>query len=174
MTIHPPDTETEVRFYGCEFYCLSNFSAFQLVHRGGLTFMTSEHAYHWEKFNRNGEDLSERAGRTLGMIRNALMNAISAHEALLIARRHEYEYRRSDWFDVRMNVMREIVVEKVMQHEYVMRKLMQTGDRQIIEDSWRDAFWGIGPEGTGHNHLGKLWMEIREELRRNPKKSLAI
>jgi ribA/ribD-fused uncharacterized protein len=165
MGIHAPDTEHEVRFYGCDFYCLSNFAAFNLVH-GGITFMTSEHAYHWEKFNRELEaDLTERARRTLTMIREAIMVAPSAHEALMIARRHETEYRRNDWLDVRVNVMRAILFEKVQQHEYVMRKLMQTGYRKIVEDSWRDAFWGIGPNGDGQNVLGELWMQIRADLR---------
>jgi hypothetical protein len=39
------------------------------------------------------------------------------------------------------------------------------GDRELIEDSWRDDFWGWGPHRNGKNMLGKLWMEIRSELR---------
>ena len=61
--------------------------------------------------------------------------------------------------------MRQILRAKVAQHEYVKRKLLETGDRILIEDSWRDGWWGIGPGKDGKNMLGKLWMEIRAELR---------
>ena len=60
--------------------------------------------------------------------------------------------------------MKDILKAKVFQHSYVRRKLVQTGDRELIEDSWRDSFWGWGPDKDGQNHLGKLWMEVREEL----------
>ena len=46
------------------------------------------------------------------------------------------------------------------------RKLLATGDRELIENSWRDNFWGWGPNRDGKNQLGKLWMEIRSELAR--------
>jgi predicted NAD-dependent protein-ADP-ribosyltransferase YbiA (DUF1768 family) len=62
--------------------------------------------------------------------------------------------------------MRDIIRAKVNQHEYVKRKLMATGQRVLIENSWRDNFWGWGPNKDGQNMLGKLWMEIRAELRK--------
>ena len=42
-----------------------------------------------------------------------------------------------------------------------------TGDRTLIENSWRDDFWGWGPNRDGQNMLGKLWMEVRAELTPN-------
>ena len=45
------------------------------------------------------------------------------------------------------------------------RKLLATGDRTLIENSWRDDFWGWGPNRDGQNMLGRLWMEVRAELR---------
>jgi hypothetical protein len=65
---------------------------------------------------------------------------------------------------VKVDVMRDILRAKVAQHEYVRRKLLATGDRELIEDSWRDDFWGWGPNRDGQNMLGKLWMEVRAEL----------
>lgn len=35
---------------------------------------------------------------------------------------------------------------------------------KLIEDSWRDSYWGWGPNKDGNNHLGKLWMEVRKEV----------
>jgi hypothetical protein len=61
--------------------------------------------------------------------------------------------------------MRCILCAKVEQHEYVRRKLLATGDRELVEDSWRDDFWGWGPTRQGQNMMGKLWMQIRHQLR---------
>jgi ribA/ribD-fused uncharacterized protein len=76
-------------------------------------------------------------------------------------------FRRSDWNGVKVDIMRDILRAKVKQHEYVYRKLLATGERELVEDSWRDTFWGWGPEKNGQNMLGKLWMEIRAEIRKN-------
>lgn len=148
---HGLDTDTQVLFYERDFYPLSNFSAFRLTWKG-LDFDTSEHAYHWEKFTHRPE------------IQAAIGAAESAHQAFKTAE-HWKHYRRPDWDAVKVDIMREILRAKVAQHEYVRRKLLATGERELIEDSWRDSFWGWGPNRDGLNQLGKLWMEIRAELR---------
>lgn len=147
------DTDTQVFFYEQEFYVLSNFSAFALEWEGRL-FSTSEAAYHWEKF----------PGASQWSLRYSILNARSAHAAFQIAQDFK-DQRRPDWNDVKVRIMREILRAKVRQHPYVLQKLMQTGNRELIEDSWRDSEWGWGPNKDGKNLLGKLWMEIREELR---------
>jgi len=48
---------------------------------------------------------------------------------------------------------------------YVKKKLIESGDKELIEDSWRDSYWGWGPNKDGENHLGKLWMEVRDEFK---------
>ena len=46
-------------------------------------------------------------------------------------------------------------------------KLLSTGDRYLVEgNSWGDVYWGVCG-GKGINMLGKLLMQIREELRSN-------
>lgn len=159
MELHGLDTETHVFFYEQDFYVLSNFSAFNLEWEG-LTFPTSEHAYHWEKFACEEMDLP--GGRS--DIAYFVMTAPSAHEAFKIAERNKAK-RRSDWDEVKVGVMRRILHAKADQHEYVRRKLLATGDRALVENSWRDDFWGWGADGCGQNMLGKLWMEVRAELR---------
>ncbi len=57
-----------------------------------------------------------------------------------------------------------IISAKVAQHKYVYKKLLETGNREIIEDSWRDDYWGWGPNKDGKNMLGKLWMKLRYKL----------
>lgn len=159
---HGLDTDSQVFFYEQDFYPLSNFSAFTQQWQG-LRFDTSEHVYHWEKFallvGSTPHQLTIRQA-----IRKAIHGAISAHEAFKIAERNRY-YRRPDWDEVKVGIMREILRAKIQQHEYVRRKLLATGNRELIENSWRDSFWGWGPDRNGQNQLGKLWMELRAELR---------
>lgn len=152
------DTPTRVRFYEHDFYVLSNFSAFNL-RWSGHNFPTSEHAYHWEKFTLGQRDLNSGV-----YIRDAILDAPSAHEAFKLAEAWR-GYRRKDWDAVKVGIMRDILRRKAEQHEYVRRKLLATGDRELVEDSWRDDFWGWGPNRDGQNMLGRLWMEIRAELR---------
>lgn len=155
-----PDNDRQVFFYEQDFYVLSNFSAFSLRWAGDI-FPTSEHVYHWEKFRHAVYDPFELQALA---IRNEIKVAPSAHEAFKIAERNKL-LRRSNWDYIKVNVMRNILIKKVEQHEYVRRKLLATGDRELIEDSWRDDFWGWGPNRDGKNMLGKLWMEVRAELR---------
>ena len=145
------DTDTQVFFYEQDFYVLSNFSAFTLQWKG-LRFDTSEAAYHWEKFPFNPS------------VAYKIIEAPSAHEAFKIAAEFKH-LRRFNWDEVKVDIMRDILRAKVDQHEYVRRKLLATGDREIVEDSWRDGYWGWGVNKDGLNMLGKLWMEIRNELR---------
>lgn len=153
------DTDSRVFFYEQDHYYLSNFSAFRirlLVDDGfggemRCSFDTSEAAYHWFKFPGEPE--------VQAMIRAAQ----SAHDAFKLAERYR-DRRHKDWDAVKVETMREILLAKVEQHEYVYRKLLSTSGRELIENSWRDDFWGWGPHRDGKNMLGKLWMEIRAEL----------
>jgi len=150
---HKLDAPGQVLFYEQDFYVLSNFSAFSLQWFG-YRFDTSEAAYHWMKFNSPYQ----------ANIREMILLAPSAHEAFKIAERFK-EVRREDWDNVKVGIMKKILQAKAGQHEYVKRKLLATGDRELVEDSWRDDFWGWGEDRDGANMLGRLWMEIRAELR---------
>jgi ribA/ribD-fused uncharacterized protein len=152
---HGLDTTRQVFFYEQDFYVLSNFSAF-CVHWRGKPFFTSEHAYHWARF-----ELPEGRGV---LLQDCVQRAASAHEAFKFAQA-EKSKQRPDWDAVKVATMRDILRAKADQHEYVARKLEATGGRELIENSWRDGFWGWGPNRDGQNMLGKLWMEVRAERR---------
>lgn len=156
MELHGLDTPDQVFFYEQDYYPLSNFSAFNIVWEGH-TFPTSEHVYQYEKFCGAGNVESLDI-----MLR--IMNAPSAHEAFKIAEANR-QYQQPDWDSKKVEVMREILRTKVMQHEYVERKLLATGNRELIENSWRDPVWGWGQNFDGQNLLGRCWMDVRRELR---------
>lgn len=157
VELHGHDTETQIFFYEHEFYAFSNFSSFMIEWKGKL-YPTSEHAYHAEKFE--DEFLKEQ-----------IRNARSAHDALKLANANKEKYRK-DWDGVKLAVMKEILWAKALQHPYIMKKLLESGAKDLIEDSWRDSFWGWGPNKNGENHLGKLWMELREEFKSITKATL--
>uniref|UniRef100_UPI00345E83CD NADAR domain-containing protein n=1 Tax=uncultured Duncaniella sp. TaxID=2768039 RepID=UPI00345E83CD len=44
-------------------------------------------------------------------------------------------------------------------------KLIATGDAELVEGNyWHDTVWGVC-DGVGENHLGKILMRVREELK---------
>lgn len=143
-------TQEPVLFYEGQYYMFSNFSSFA-VEIWERVWPTAEHAYQAAKFNDK-------------KIRELISNARSSHEAKKIARAFD-DRKRVNWSKLKLGIMEEILRAKLDQHEYVRKKLLETGDRLIVEDSPTDNFWGRGPDGKGANNLGKLWMKLRSELR---------
>lgn len=148
IVCHGLDTPTQVFFYEQDYYVLSNFSSFR-VHIWDHDFDTAEHAYHWVKFDGYANDVAR-----------LILDAPSAHAAFTIAQEHKVK-RRPDWDANKEAFMLQILQAKVAQHEYVERKLLATGHRELIENSWRDSYWGWGPDGNGQNRLGRLWEMVR-------------
>jgi ribA/ribD-fused uncharacterized protein len=70
---------------------------------------------------------------------------------------------RSDWEEIKVQVMYEVVKAKFTQNRNLMQKLMKTGNAELVHGNiHRDTFWGIYG-GKGENMLGKILMEIRDE-----------
>lgn len=71
---------------------------------------------------------------------------------------------RKGWIDRRNEVMLTALRAKFTQHEDLREKLLSTGDAILHENSPWDKYWGyVG--GIGLDMLGKLLMQVREELR---------
>jgi len=60
-------------------------------------------------------------------------------------------------------VVEEIIRAKLAQHSEAREALRDSGDREIVEDSPTDLYWGSGADGSGLNMLDRIWMKIREE-----------
>lgn len=71
---------------------------------------------------------------------------------------------RTDWKSRKVEVMRRGLHAKFTQNENLRLALLNTGTAKLIEDSPNDSFWGLGEDGRGNNLLGKMLMELREEL----------
>lgn len=72
---------------------------------------------------------------------------------------------RHDWEQVKLDVMEAILRDKFTRHHDLQAWLLDTGNRELVEgNTWGDRFWGVCG-GVGENHLGRLLMKIRAELR---------
>ncbi len=138
-----------VLFYGGQWGCFSNMSSYA-VEIDGKLFMTSEHAYQYSKFT--DESIKEK-----------ILMARSGYDAKMIALENKSSVA-PNWSSVSLEVMENILRKKLEQHPHIKEKLLETGDRGIIEASPTDGFWGWGPDKTGENHHGKIWMKLRSEL----------
>jgi len=76
-----------------------------------------------------------------------------------------YRHKLSDWKKMRVVLMTRALYTKVQMYPEVREALLAAGDKQIVEISQYDHFWGLGRDGRGINQFGKIWMNIREKLR---------
>lgn len=145
-------TEREaVGFYDREFYIFSNFAATEIVY-DDITYPTTEHAYQALKFRETNPDIFRM-----------ILETPSPHEAKKLAARAR-RHQDPEWESKKLEVMEALLRKKLKRHSYVAKKLLQTSGHTIYEDSPYDSYWGIGKDGSGENHLGKLWMKLRAEL----------
>ena len=71
---------------------------------------------------------------------------------------------RPDWEEIKIEVMYQCLKSKFSQVKF-KSLLLSTENEELIEGNWwGDTFWGVC-QGKGENHLGKLLMTIREEIK---------
>jgi ribA/ribD-fused uncharacterized protein len=72
---------------------------------------------------------------------------------------------RKDWSEIRVKVMYNGLKVKFAKNPELAEKLKALKDTYIQEDNtWNDYFWGVC-RGRGSNTLGKLLMQVRDELK---------
>ncbi len=130
-----------------EWAFLSNFSPCEVMFEG-LKFQSTEAAY--------------QAAKTLSIQERkefCYMGPVEAKKA-------GYKVTlRKDWDSIKLSVMEELLRQKFNYPHYKAR-LLSTGDEELIEGNhWGDTFYGVDHKKGGQNHLGKLLMKIRGELK---------
>jgi len=142
-----------IYFYGPKgkpYGCFSNFSphGFEL---DGTWWPTSEHYFQAQKFA--GTSYAEEIRR-----------ARTPSEAAKMGRRRSHPLR-SDWEQVKDQVMLQGDLRKFEMHAGIRSVLLATGDQVLVENAPRDYYWGCGTDGSGQNKLGQILMEVRNLLR---------
>jgi N-glycosidase YbiA len=134
--------------------CFSNFSPHS-IEVNGVYWSTVEHYYQAQKF----------VG-TEDAVVIPLIYAADTPELAAALGRDCTRRLRPDWDIVKTQVMREAVFKKFLTHGDIREILLMTGDSLLVENSPTDYFWGCGKDRTGQNHLGKILMSVREEIRK--------
>lgn len=125
----------------------------------GVVYSTVEHAYQCQRYTDQKIIEEIRAARSPVKV----WAVSSKYKAVQIPEFKQDEYK--------LGVMKKLMRLKVDQHEDVRRALIDSGDIKIVKHITTyppgDGFWDDGKDGTGLNHMGRMWMEIREEIKQN-------
>lgn len=143
----------DVLFYGSadDYFELSNFYP-RSIQIKGLYWPSTGHYYQAQKF-------------TQATAQEKIRHAGTCDEAFHLGHKMPGE-RVAAWQGQKIHVMREALYAKFKQNEDLRKVLLATGDALIKEKSAKNNFWGIGMDGQGQNHLGRLLMELRGHLRK--------
>jgi ribA/ribD-fused uncharacterized protein len=138
----------------------SNFLWPCVVKLDGLEYDSVEHAYQAAKF----------LGGVREMFRGQGRDALTPGETKKLARTLKAQgLQRPDWEQVNLPIMEDLVRQKFQKPE--LRKLLAASDDIIVEGNyWHDCFWGACycdkcASKPKLNHLGKILMKIREEIK---------
>jgi hypothetical protein len=73
-----------------------------------------------------------------------------------------------DWLSRKYDIMFMLCYQKFYRHKDLRELLLQTEGKYLEETNmWNDVWWGVC-NGVGENNLGKILMDIRRLIRRNP------
>lgn len=130
-----------------EYRFLSNFYP-AMVEFDGLEYASTEHAY--------------QAAKTIDPAeRRRIRESQKPGDAKRLGKQVKM---RESWEQIKLGVMKDLVLQKFTKHKELREKLLATGDAHIEEtNTWNDTFWGVC-KGKGKNWLGKILMEVRDEL----------
>lgn len=140
-------------------FFLSNFYPCEITHRG-IKYPTVEHYYVAMKIK--GSVFIGGVQFTEADAREYVSLLKTPAEAKKFGRIVEV---RPDWNGVKLVVMDWGLRLKYSPGTPLAEMLLSTGEEELVEgNNWGDVFWGK-VNGKGENHLGKILMRIREELK---------
>jgi ribA/ribD-fused uncharacterized protein len=143
---------------------LSNFYLCKITHQG-IVYPSSEHYYVAMKVKE--DQLINGKMCPASDVREMISKISTPGQVKRFGRSLSI---RKDWDSVKLKAMEWVIREKFTKHPDLKEMLIQTGNEEIIESNyWHDIFWGVCTcekcGNKGENHLGKLIMKIRDEIR---------
>lgn len=148
-------TQESVEYFKDEYEAFSNFFPVTIFYKG-KRYPTVEHAY--------------VAAKSFDPEFHKAISEIPSHMAGKAKRMGRKIQLRSDWEEKKVEIMKELLRQK-FSVSFLRELLISTDNVELIEGNWwHDNFWGDCKckkctEIPGTNMLGKLLMEIREELK---------
>jgi ribA/ribD-fused uncharacterized protein len=124
----------------------------------GILYPTVEHAYQCQRY-------------TDPKIIEEIRGATSPMKAWQISTKYKHlqipEFKKDEY---KIKVTKKLMRLKMEQHEEVKKALLDSKDLEIVKKVITyppgDGFWDIGEDGKGLNHMGRIWMELREEIKK--------
>lgn len=149
---------------------LSNFYPCEITYQG-ITYPSTEHYYVAMKI-KNDQMINGRY-YTPADTRELIAKVATPGQVKRFGRNLKV---RADWDDVKLGFMEWGLHEKFNKHADLKEMILQTGDEELIEGNyWHDQFWGVCScekcGNKGQNHLGKLLMKIRSEIKGESRKT---
>lgn len=141
----------------------SNFLYSPFRHQG-IMFKWSEQAIMYRKAKLFGAE----------KIADKILKAQTPKQCKDLGRSREIAFDGEVWDKVKEDIYKSVLIDKFSLPQ-LKRKLLDTGDKILVEASPFDKIWGIGladdhPDAEnpskwrGQNLLGKVLMEVRSEL----------
>ena len=131
---------------------LANYSNHGFI-KDGVYYKTAEHYYQASKFDDE-------------VIRKKIINCSTPKEASIIGRDRN-NIRRRDWPHHKLDEMYMAVYLKFSQNKDIRSKLIETRNKEIREMTTKESYWGIGPNLDGINHIGKILMQVRQNVKKD-------
>lgn len=148
------NSSTHVCFYEATqpYYEFTNFYPAPIT-ISGKTYPTSEHYFQAQKFATTDPALAEK-----------IRTSASPRDAFNLARTNQRI--EPNWHaGLKDKVMKDALIAKFVQYPYIRSLLVGTGDKILVEHTTKDKYWGDGGDGSGVNKLGKLLMEVRNDIK---------
>lgn len=130
---------------------LSNFYKAEQIDSDGVVYPTNEHFY--------------QSRKTLNEKERAYV--LEDPDPGVAKKRGRAVNCRHDWEEIKRPIMLEGLRQKFPEGSELAHRLLNTGSVYLFEyTTWNDQYWGVNTSLKGENHLGKLLMVRRKELRR--------
>ena len=147
-------TKQPVKFYNSTdpYYEFTNFYRAP-IELDGHRWPTTEHYFQAQKF--------------IGTpYYDYIRSLASPKEAFLVPRNLQAsKWVRADWMSVKDDIMLKALRAKFTQNDHLKHILLDTKQRELVEHTSNDTYWGDGGDGSGQNKLGKLLMQVRTEIK---------
>jgi hypothetical protein len=146
----PKDT-TPINFVETRFNDLSPFSAHEVV-VDEVVCKTVEHGYQALRIKPGPE-------------RDEVLAARSPMDAWRAGQKYKHTTSlQIEGYD-KYVLMERLCRLKLAQHPDIRAVLEATNSRELLKVYDIDYYWGTGADGSGENQLGKIWMQLRNEIK---------
>ncbi len=125
----------------------------------GVVYPTVEHAYQCARYK--DQKIIEEIKAARSPVKAWEVSCKYKHLQIPEFKKEEYK----------LAVMKKLMRLKTEQHDEVRKALLDSKDLKIVKHITTyppgDGFWDDGEDGKGENQMGRIWMEIREELHKS-------